>query len=110
MNDSSTASSGKDKARLVASYLFSLSLFSLACSVVYFTYEVVIISKQIPEILLRVDTTSEKLEPIIDDVGNIIDLVPPILKEVEEIRKSIPPILKEVEQTRKMIPHFLSEV
>ena len=110
MNDASTASSGKDKASLVASYLFSLSLFALAGSVVYFTYEVVIISKQIPGILLRVDTTSEKLEPIINDVGNIIDLVPPILKEVEAIRKSIPPILKEVEQTRKMIPPILSEV
>lgn len=110
MNDTSTASSGKNKASLVASYLFSLSLFALAGSVAYFTYEVVIISKQIPEILLIVDTTSEKLEPIIDDVGNIVDLVPPILKEVEEIRKSIPPILKEIEQTRKMIPPILSEV
>ena len=79
MNGAATASSGKGKASLVASYLFSLSLFSLAGSVVYFTYEVVIISKQIPEILLRVDTTSEKLEPIIDDVGNIIDMVVPLL-------------------------------
>jgi len=110
MNDASTASSGRNKASLVASYLFSLSLFALAGSVVYFTYEVAIISKHIPEILQRVDTTSEKLEPIIDDVGHIIDLVPPILKEVEDIRKSIPPILKEVEQTRKMIPQILSEV
>ena len=110
MNDASSANSGKDNARLVASYLFSLSLFSLAGSIVYFTYEVAIISKQIPEILLRVDTTSEKVEPVINDVGQIIDLVPSILKEVEEIRKLIPPILKEVEQTRKMIPPILSEV
>ncbi len=110
MNDASTASSGRNKASLVASYLFSLSLFALAGSVVYFTYEVAIISKHIPEILQRVDTTSEKLEPVIDDVGHIIVLVPPILKEVEEIRKLIPPILKEVEQTRKMIPPILTEV
>ncbi len=35
MNDVSKYDSGKDKASLVASYLFSLSLFSLAGSVVY---------------------------------------------------------------------------
>ena len=110
MNNVSKDSSGKDSARLLASYLLSLSLFALAGAIVYFTYEVAIISKQIPEILLRVDTTSEKVEPIIDDVGQIIDLVPPILKEVEEIRKLIPPMLKEVEQIRKMIPPILSEV
>ena len=110
MNDAATANSGKGKASLVASYLFSLSLFALAGSIVYFTYEVAIISKQIPDILQSIDSTSEKAEPVINDVGHIIDLVPSILKEVEEIRKLIPPILKEVEQTRKMIPPILSEV
>jgi len=110
MNDAAAASSGKAKSSLLASYLFSLSLFALAGSIVYFTYEVAIISKQIPDILLRIDDTSEKVEPVIDDVGQIIDLVPSILKEVEEIRKLIPPILKEVELTRKMIPPILSEV
>lgn len=100
----------KDSARLVASYLLSLSLFALAGSIVYFTYEVAMVSKQIPDILLRIDSTSEKVEPILGDVGEIIDLVPPILKEIEEVRKLVPPILKEVEQTRKMIPPILSEV
>ena len=110
MNDASKDCSGKDSARLLASYLLSLSLFALAGAIAYFTYEVAVISKQIPDILLRIDDTSEKVEPVIDDVGHIIDLVPPILKEVEAIRKLIPSILKEVEQTRKMIPPILSEV
>jgi archaellum component FlaC/surface antigen len=100
----------KDSARLLVSYLLPLSLFSLAGAIVYFTYEVAIVSKQIPDILLSIENTSEKIEPIIDEVGDIIELVPPILKEVEEIRKLIPPILKEVEQTRKMIPPILNEV
>ena len=100
----------KDSTRLVASYLLSLSLFALAGSIVYFTYQITVVSKQIPDILLRIDDTSEKIEPIIKDVGQIIDLVPLILKEVEETRKSIPPILKEVEQTRKMIPPILEQV
>ena len=110
MNDAATASSGKGKASLVASYLFSLSLFALAGAIAYFTYEAAIISKQVPDILLSINNTSEQVEPIIDEVSKIVDLVPSILKEVEETRKLIPPILKEVEQTRKMIPPILSEV
>ncbi len=110
MNNTSKDTSGKDSARLLVSYLLPLSLFSLAGAIVYFTYEVAIVSKQIPDILLSIDNTSEKIEPIIDEVSNILDLVPPILNEVEETRKLIPPILKEVEQTRKMIPPILKEV
>jgi surface antigen/archaellum component FlaC len=110
MIDNSIANPGKDKARLIASYLFSLSLFALASSIAYFTYEMAMVSKQIPDILMRIDNTTEKVEPVIADVGEIIDLVPGILKEVEEIRKIIPPILEEVKQTRKMIPPILSEV
>ncbi len=96
--------------KLFASYLFSLSLFALAGSIVYFTYEVANVSKQIPDILVRIDNTTEKIEPIIDEVGEIVDLVPPILKEFEATRKLIPPILKEVERTRRMIPPILDEV
>lgn len=109
MNDVSKVYSNKDGARLVASYLFSLSLFALAGSIVYFTYQIAIVSKQIPDILLSIDNTSDKVEPIIEEVGQIIDLVPPILKEVEETRKLIPPILEQVEQTRKQIPAVLKE-
>ncbi len=100
----------KEDARLLASYLMSLSLFALTGAIVYFTYQVAIVSKQIPDILTSIDSTSEKVEPIIDEVSKIVDLVPPILEEVEATRKLIPPILKEVEQTRKMIPPILSEV
>ena len=110
MNDLVKDDAGKDGARLVASYLFSLSLFALAGSIAYFTYEMTIVSKQVPDILQSIDNTSEKIEPIIDEVGQIIDLVPPILEQVEESRKLIPPILKQVEESRKLIPPILKEV
>ncbi len=109
MNDLVKDDAGKDGARLFASYLFSLSLFTLAGSIAYFTYEMTNVSKQVPDILQSIDNTSEKIEPIIDEVGQIIDLVPPILKQVEESRKLIPSILKEVEQTRQQIPALLKE-
>jgi len=100
----------KDSPKLFASYLLSLSLFALAGSIIYFTCQVASVSKQIPDILVRIDNTSEKIEPILDEVNGIVDLVPPILKEVEATRKLIRPILKEVEQTRKLIPPILDEV
>ncbi|MCK4709900.1 MAG: hypothetical protein KAU21_14875, partial [Gammaproteobacteria bacterium] len=99
----------KEDAKLLASYLMSLSLFALSGAIVYFTYQMSVISKQIPDILISIDNTSEKIEPVIDEVSEIVALVPPILKEVEETRKLIPPILKEVEQTRKLIPAVLAE-
>ena len=100
----------KEKLRLLASLLLPLSLFSMAAALAYFTYELSTVSRQIPDILERIDSTSENIEPVLDEVGNILDLVPPILKEIEETRKLIPPILEEVEQTRKMILPILSEV
>ena len=78
MNNVSKDYSGKDSARLLASYLLSLSLFALAGAIVYFTYEVAIVSKQIPDILQSINNTSEQVEPIIDEVSEIIDLVPVI--------------------------------
>ena len=109
MNDVSNNAANKGNAKLIASYLMSLSLFALAGSIVYFTYQVAIVSKQIPDILHSINATSEKVEPIIGDVGQIIELVPDILKEVEETRKMIPSILNEVEQTRNQIPAVLKE-
>lgn len=100
----------KEDAKLIASYLMSLSLFSLSAAIVYFTYQMSVISKQVPDILISIDNTSEKIEPVIDEVGEIVALVPQILKEVEETRKLIPPILKEVEQSRKMVPPILKQV
>lgn len=100
----------KEKIKLFASLLLPLSLFAMAAAIAYFTYELSAVSRQIPDILERIDSTTENIEPVLVEVGNILDLVPPILKEVEETRKLIPPILKEVEQTRKMIPPILDEI
>jgi len=101
---------GKDNARLLAAFLLPLSLFALAAALVYFAYQAAVISQQIPYILESIDNTSDKVEPVIDEVSDILVLVPPILKEVEATRQMIPSVLKEVEQTRKMIPPILKEV
>jgi surface antigen/archaellum component FlaC len=109
MNDTSNNTT-KDNARLIASYLMSLSLFAIAGSIAYFTYEVAIISKYIPDVLVQIDSTTDKIEPVLEEVAEITGLVPNILVKVEELHKTIPPILKEIELTRKMIPSILKEV
>jgi hypothetical protein len=109
MNDISNNTVSKENAKLIASYLLSLSLFALAGSIAYFTYETVIISKQIPDILVQIDSTTDKIEPILDEVAEITGLIPDILVEVEAIRKTIPPVLEEIEQVRKVIPVVLKE-
>ncbi|MBL4712097.1 MAG: hypothetical protein JKX75_06315 [Gammaproteobacteria bacterium] len=100
----------RNNARMLASYLLSFSLFAVAGAIVYFTYEVSVISKYIPSVLSQVDATTEKIIPIVDEVAVITALVPSILKEIEATRKMIPPILAEVEKTRKMIPPILKQV
>ena len=100
----------KDMASLIASYLLALSLFALAASLAYFTYEMSGVSRQIPDILSSINNTSVVIEPVVDEVGEIIELLPPILKEVEETRKLVPPILSEIEHTRRQIPAVLNEV
>lgn len=97
------------KPHLYAMYLSAFSMLMLAAALVYFTIELVNITRQIPEILLTVERTSEKIGPVVEEVGEIRGLVPPILKEIEETRKLVPPILKEIEETRKIIKPAINE-
>lgn len=102
--------SGKDGAKLVASYVSSLAMFTLAGGLIYFAYEVSRVSTQIPDILTSLDHTSDKVGPIISEVVEIRELVPDILNEVAETRKLVPPILEEVKQTRLHIPPILEQI
>ncbi len=93
-----------------ASYLLSLAMFSLAAALTYFTYEISVISRQVPGIMLMIENTSEKIEPLVDEVSEIVVLLPSILDEVEATRQLVPPILEEFEESRKQIPSILQEV
>ena len=96
--------------RNVASYLLALSIFSLAGALIYFTVEVTRISRQIPDILVRVEETSKTIEPVVKEVAEMRDLIPRILEQVEETRSAVPPILEEIRKTREQIPPILKEV
>lgn len=90
-------------------YLSAFSMLALAGALVYFTVELIGVSRQIPEILLTVEKVSEKIEPVMDEVGEIRELVTPILDEVAETRKLIKPAIDEYAKTNAQIPRFLDE-
>lgn len=99
-----------NKAKNVANYLLSLSIFCLAMALVYFTWQISLISQQIPDILLSVEKTSEKIEPVVKQVNEIKELIPPIITEISEIRKQTPLILTEIQKTRQQIPAITQTV
>jgi len=96
--------------RTAASYLLSVSVFSLAAALFYFTFEVSRLVKEVPMVVGGIETISTKIEPIISQMDKVQALVKPILNEVAQVRKEIPGILKEVKQTRALITPILKEV
>jgi hypothetical protein len=102
--------SAKTGAQLLASYVMALAMFSLAGALIYFAYQVSLVSSQIPQILTSVNHTSDRIEPVVSEVSEIRLLIPDILHEVEQTRKLVPPVLEEVRHTRQQIPPILQEV
>jgi len=94
----------------VATYTLSAALFSVAGAITYFTYTVSQLHRDIPAILTQVDSSSGKVDPILDEVKAIRELVPPILSEIAAVRGEIPSIVNEVKETRMLIPPILQEV
>ena len=93
-----------------ASYVLSFSLLSLAVAIIYFTWQISMISQKIPDILTSVEQASIKIEPIVKQVNDIKVLVPSVVTEVSEIRQQIPLILDEVKLVREQVPQILTEV
>ncbi len=89
--------------RMLASYVLSASIASLAVALLYFTLEITRIVDSLPQLV-------EEIEPVISQVDEVKSMIQPILTEVAEVRKQIPGILKEVKQTRLLIPPILQEV
>ncbi len=92
------------------STLLAISILALAASLVYLTFELSRFIRQVPDILENIRTTSEKVEPVLEEVSQLRDLIPPILDEVRATRKQIPAILDEIKHVREAIPPILTEV
>ena len=91
-------------------YLSAFSMLALAAALVYFTVQLVGVTRQIPDILLTIEQTSEKIGPVVTEISEIRELIPPILDEVAETRKVIVPAIEEYAKTNEQIPRFLDEI
>ena len=90
--------------------LLAFSLICLSVSIIYFTIQLSDISKEIPDVLMSIEQTTDKIGPVIKEVESARELIPPITNEVMEIRKQIPSIVKEVSEVKAQIPTILEEV
>jgi len=96
--------------RVGASYFLGFGLISLAAALVFFTLELAMYRQNIPSFLEKVESTSNKIEPVVIEVGEIRAILPDILQEIEQSRALVTPILNEVTAYRKQIPIILEEV
>ncbi len=105
------------QARPARDKLFSFSLILIAGSICYFSYSLLSVSRQIPDILdqisvvsKQIDRTTHNIEPLLGTVPNILETLPSILKTIDNTTNSIPPILAESANIRAIIPSVLGEV
>lgn len=94
----------------LAKYALSIALICIAASLAYFSYNMLKVVEQLPKVLASLSESTEKIEPLTDDIKRITDLVPGILEEVEQVRVQIPSIVKEVGEIRTALPSVIEEV
>lgn len=99
----------KIEKRNLASYILSLSLLILAGAIVYFAYQISLVNVRIPEIIKTIDSTVEKMRPMVKELEKIRVQIPVIIDEVKEVRKLVPPILEEAASARMAIPPIMEE-
>jgi ABC-type transporter Mla subunit MlaD len=105
------ADTHQDNSRLLiqARFAIAASVFALAISLAYFTFEFSRLATYVPEVIESVDQTVDKIDPIIAQVDTISGLVPSILQETAEIRVLIPSVLEQVENTNSTLRPAIEE-
>lgn len=101
------------KITLLTKLFLSLAIISLAASIAYFSYALITVNKQLPEVLKQINASSQNVSAIVEVVDTITTQIPTVLAEVhqlrEQLRQQIPPILNEVAAVRKQVPIVLEE-
>ncbi len=107
-----TLKSSQDKAKEnnIARYAMAFSIFCLALALIYFSWQIGVVSKQIPAILKSIEATSVKIEPVLDEAAKIRKQVPIVLEEVRQVREQVPAVITEVQAVRQQLPAILERV
>ena len=99
------------------SYLFSVSIFTLAASFGYMAYSITEFTKEIPSVVGQIQDINAnsrqmiKYIPLIDSrMGEVNTTLANITTELAAARKLTPAILAEIAKTRKLVPKILKRV
>jgi uncharacterized protein YoxC len=99
-----------EKIKSTAQTIFSLSIFCLAMAMAYLAFELYQFRKGFPEILKKMEKTSEVISPTVNGIAKISDNIPPIADAIDKIHQSLPSLLAEVKATRESLPGILQQV
>lgn len=99
----------RSRAKITATYVSAVAMFSLAAALVYFTFSLLQVTREIPGILQTVEEVNRQITPVVNEVSEIRMLVPPILEEVKATREAVPPLLAEVKATREWAKPVIRE-
>jgi uncharacterized protein YoxC len=99
-----------EKIKSTSQSIFSLSIFCLALAIAYFAYELYKFRTGFPEILNKMEKTSEVIYPTMNGIAKISDNIPPIAEAIDKMHQSLPSLLKEIKATRESLPAILQQV
>jgi regulator of replication initiation timing len=92
-----------------ATYVLAGAMVILAVALVYFSFTLAKVVTALPGLLTQIEAVGGKIDPIVDEVGEIRLLVPDIVDQVSQIEERIPALLAEIEAIRLSLPAVLDE-
>lgn len=99
-----------DRLRLYGQLALSFSVSLLAAAIMYFTYAMLLVVKEVPTLATQAQAASDSVKLAAEQLANVTEVIPGILLEVGLVREQIPLVLREVGLIRQQLPPVLAEV
>lgn len=85
------------------------AIILLAGSMAWLAFGLVSVSRQIPEMMTRVDAVNTRVDAVVSVIPLVTEAIPPLLDEVAEVRKVLPSVLAEVGSVRGTVDGVVKE-
>ncbi|WP_220720609.1 hypothetical protein [Agarivorans litoreus] len=90
--------------------LTALGLFTLAAAIVFFTLELRQLRIQLPSMLEQVDSTAQRVDPIVAQIVELQAFIPQIIEQSQGYQSLIPEVLSRVDAINTQLPLIIDEV
>ncbi|WP_221076353.1 hypothetical protein [Agarivorans aestuarii] len=90
--------------------LTALGLFALTAAILFFTLELRQVRLQLPSMLEQVDSTAQRVDPIVAQVAELQTFIPQIIEQSEGYQELIPEVLSRVDDINAQLPLIMDEV